>query len=312
MANEFFDFTLTGNGPGNTPPAPELPDSLRHAFELLDGWAQRDVQNSPGTGDINDSFDIALGPAPPLPIASPVDMDVDIPSPPSDSPIASSSEPEEGQQDAVMHHLFEGPDSIRFLLQSLWPNAQPLHMMEQAPAALFDPSFDTDAFKHVLSTEGEKQLVRGAVLPGEQLKCLVMHEMLEEGDETISLPCGHRFGADAILHWLKEEKACCPTCRHKMPSVEVRVETDEESGAANATDDGAQGEDVDEGDGPEAIGHLPVPIQFSMAHNQGIDLLGSMLQVEAIRRAQEQEEMMLQQVLFETYMPHGDRVSPDL
>jgi hypothetical protein len=39
------------------------------------------------------------------------------------------------------------------------------------------------------------------------------------------LPCKHLFNNEAILKWLKEEKAECPICRFKLSSVEKKFES---------------------------------------------------------------------------------------
>jgi len=43
------------------------------------------------------------------------------------------------------------------------------------------------------------------------------------------LPCNHLFNTDAILKWLKEEKAECPICRFKLESIEKKSERSDSS-----------------------------------------------------------------------------------
>ena len=43
-------------------------------------------------------------------------------------------------------------------------------------------------------------------------------------DEISQLPCNHLFDSNAILKWLKDEKAECPICRFKMKSCEKKLE----------------------------------------------------------------------------------------
>ena len=43
------------------------------------------------------------------------------------------------------------------------------------------------------------------------------------------LPCNHLFNTDAILKWLKEEKAECPICRFKLESTEKKLERSDSS-----------------------------------------------------------------------------------
>lgn len=52
--------------------------------------------------------------------------------------------------------------------------------------------------------------------------CPITLEDFYEGEIVSKLPCNHIFKTDAIENWLSTQKAECPVCRFKMPSIEVR------------------------------------------------------------------------------------------
>lgn len=51
--------------------------------------------------------------------------------------------------------------------------------------------------------------------------CGIWQEDFEEGEKIKILPCNHAFKDDAIVRWLKEEKAECPICRFPLKSKEI-------------------------------------------------------------------------------------------
>ena len=51
--------------------------------------------------------------------------------------------------------------------------------------------------------------------------CPITQMEFEEQQDIIQLDCNHCFDPEAILYWLKEEKAECPVCRFKYKSIEV-------------------------------------------------------------------------------------------
>ena len=90
--------------------------------------------------------------------------------------------------------------------------------------------------------------------------CGIWQADFEEGDKIKILPCNHAFGADAIMKWLKEEKAECPICRKALKSKEIICHAHAHQGHAYAAA-GAQVEyddddddDDEDGEGEEA-GH---------------------------------------------------------
>ena len=84
-------------------------------------------------------------------------------------------------------------------------------------------------YKDVLSKEGEDQIKKVKFNPEvhkETACCPITQTNFSENDEISELPCGHIFSTDAILTWLKTEKAACPCCRYKLPSVEKKEESE--------------------------------------------------------------------------------------
>jgi hypothetical protein len=82
-------------------------------------------------------------------------------------------------------------------------------------------------YKDVLSKEGEDKIKKVKFNPEthkETVCCPITQTNFSENDEISELPCGHIFSTDAILTWLKTEKAACPCCRYKLPSVEKKEE----------------------------------------------------------------------------------------
>mgnify|MGYP003631833736 CR=1 FL=1 len=58
----------------------------------------------------------------------------------------------------------------------------------------------------------------------EQLSCPMTLNDFKEGDDIAELPCGHIFEQIAIFKWLEEENYCCPVCRKKLPSKEIKID----------------------------------------------------------------------------------------
>ena len=57
--------------------------------------------------------------------------------------------------------------------------------------------------------------------------CPIIQTTFEDQQDIIKLDCNHCFDADAIIHWLKEEKAECPVCRFKFKSKEIKIENNQ-------------------------------------------------------------------------------------
>jgi DNA-directed RNA polymerase subunit M/transcription elongation factor TFIIS len=57
--------------------------------------------------------------------------------------------------------------------------------------------------------------------------CPIIQTEFEDEQNIIKLYCNHYFDADAIIHWLKEEKSECPVCRYKFKSKEIKIENNQ-------------------------------------------------------------------------------------
>jgi len=82
-------------------------------------------------------------------------------------------------------------------------------------------------FKQVLSAEGEaniKSIVYNPEIHVNVTCCPITQVDFSANDTISQLPCGHLFDSNAILKWLKDEKAECPICRFKMKSHEKKLE----------------------------------------------------------------------------------------
>lgn len=88
--------------------------------------------------------------------------------------------------------------------------------------SMYDPS--QNMYKKVLSKEGEnsvkKVIYKKDTFPNDS--CPVTLTDFKEGDEVSQLPCGHIFVPEAVIKWLKDEKASCPVCRKPLASKEVK------------------------------------------------------------------------------------------
>lgn len=98
--------------------------------------------------------------------------------------------------------------------------------------------------------------------------CPITQEDFKDDDDIIVLPCKHYFGEEAIIHWLENENAVCPICRHKFESVEVKntEEGGEEDVVMDEGDENDENEENEENDENEedeldstSISLLPQP-----------------------------------------------------
>ena len=84
---------------------------------------------------------------------------------------------------------------------------------------------DKNPIKQVLSDEGEKCIKYinfDSQIHSDITCCPITMKEFKDGDIIAQLPCGHTFDKDAVLKWLKEEKAECPICRAKLKSQEKK------------------------------------------------------------------------------------------
>jgi hypothetical protein len=88
--------------------------------------------------------------------------------------------------------------------------------------------------------------------------CGIWQADFEEGEKIKILPCNHAFGADAIMKWLKEEKAECPICRKALKSKEIVCHNQQGHAYAAAGAHVEYDDDDDDGEGDgegEEAGH---------------------------------------------------------
>ena len=91
---------------------------------------------------------------------------------------------------------------------------------------------DKNPVKHVLSVDGEQKIETVEFDPEiypDINCCPITIKAFKKGDMISKLPCNHLFNTDAILKWLKEEKAECPICRFKLESTEKKLERSDSS-----------------------------------------------------------------------------------
>ena len=87
--------------------------------------------------------------------------------------------------------------------------------------------YDRRPVKKVITEEAQREIIdkKFTAAMVEELKindaCGIWQEEFEDGEDIKILPCNHAFKADAIIQWLREEKAECPICRFSLQSKEV-------------------------------------------------------------------------------------------
>jgi hypothetical protein len=103
-----------------------------------------------------------------------------------------------------------------------------LYDFESAAASILGRSlYDRCPVKNVITDEACLEIVDRKFTSAmvEDLKingtCGIWQEDFKEGEDIKILPCNHAFNAEAILKWLREEKAECPMCRLSLRSKEV-------------------------------------------------------------------------------------------
>ena len=90
---------------------------------------------------------------------------------------------------------------------------------------------ENSGIKKVLSEKGLDDLkkVKYKSETYKNTRCPILYVDFKEGDEVTVLPCKHCFDSEAILHWLKEEKAECPVCRLTLDSKEKSQNLNQEN-----------------------------------------------------------------------------------
>lgn len=121
------------------------------------------------------------------------------------------------------------------LLDYLYANSVPLYYGgggageagDSIASILARSLYDRRPVKQVITEEAQREIIdkKFAADMVKELKindaCGIWQEPFEEGEDIKILPCNHAFKADAIIKWLREEKAECPICRFSLQSKEV-------------------------------------------------------------------------------------------
>ena len=107
--------------------------------------------------------------------------------------------------------------------------------MEQVVASILAGSlYERNPVKKVFDEEACCEIIdkKFTATLVEQMKinvaCGIWQEDFEEGEDIKILPCNHAFKAEAIMKWLKNEKAECPMCRFVLKSKELICRENEE------------------------------------------------------------------------------------
>jgi hypothetical protein len=117
--------------------------------------------------------------------------------------------------------------------------------MEQVVASILAGSlYERNPVKKVFDEEAETCEIIDKKFTGtlvEEMKinsaCGIWQEDFEEGEDIKILPCNHAFKSQAIMKWLKEEKAECPMCRFALKSKELLCRENEERNDYDDDDD---------------------------------------------------------------------------
>ena len=93
---------------------------------------------------------------------------------------------------------------------------------------------DNSVYKQVIADDELNKLIKNKqkysnIISNKPVNniCPIMQIEFEDQQDIIKLECNHCFDADAIIYWLKEEKAECPVCRFKFKSKEIKIENHE-------------------------------------------------------------------------------------
>ncbi len=113
------------------------------------------------------------------------------------------------------------------LSSGLSPLSPGLPSRDHIRALLLETLNEKPIYKQVLSEEGEANIKIVTYNPEihVDIKCCPITQIdFSINDKISQLPCSHLFDSNAILKWLKDEKAECPICRFKMKSYEKKLE----------------------------------------------------------------------------------------
>jgi hypothetical protein len=149
------------------------------------------------------------------------------------------SENIQGFDDLLMFASVAAPLRGLNFLEFLYANSVPLYYggggdgygYEEAgdsvASILARSLYDRRPVKQVITEEAQREIIDKKFTASmvEELKindaCGIWQEEFEDGEDIKILPCNHAFKSDAIIKWLREEKAECPICRFSLQSKEV-------------------------------------------------------------------------------------------
>ena len=128
--------------------------------------------------------------------------------------------------------------------------------MEQAVASILAGSlYERNPVKKVFDEEAATCEItdkKFTVALAEEMRinsaCGIWQEEFEEGEAIKILPCNHAFRAEAIMKWLKEEKAECPMCRFVLKSKELLCHENREENDDGYSDSDSESESDSDGD----------------------------------------------------------------
>ena len=130
--------------------------------------------------------------------------------------------------------------------------------MEQAMASILSGSlYERNPVKKVIDEEACHEIKEHAFTAAlvEEMKinsaCGIWQEEFEEGEAIKILPCNHAFKAEAIMKWLKEEKAECPMCRFVLKSKEHVCRENDNDDDDDDDDDNNENGEIHGNDEPE-------------------------------------------------------------
>jgi len=147
-------------------------------------------------------------------------------------PIEEEEEQEEEEQEepiildvsinSLLNILWVPPENFNLTNFSFFNNIHPNNSLNNILSSSFDN--DQDAYKNVLSQEGQEQLkiIKYNSKEIKEKVCPITREEFKENEEIVQLPCKHIFNKEAIKIWLETENAICPICRKKLKSKEIK------------------------------------------------------------------------------------------
>ena len=103
--------------------------------------------------------------------------------------------------------------------------------LARATNGLINRSFaeDSPKYKYILSENGKSQIEFKKFNKtdfSDQLTCPITQDQFEDDQIIAQLPCQHIFEKEAIMKWVQNENASCPSCRFKLDSVEEEIKKD--------------------------------------------------------------------------------------